>query len=141
MRGLFFVMRPESETAIDPSQEEAVAGSYDSGTALPWTKLVIQGFAIGEGDSSGVGVDFICIDNRVRDVGPVVIGSPSGLGLEIQTSVSEVEIVIAEDSFSGRFSLFGRVALGKSDKKPFARHSAIGNLDEASFFRLQKGLR
>ena len=76
----------------------------------------------------------------MRDVGPVVIGSPSGLGLEIQTSVSEVEIVIAEDSFSGRFSLFGRVALGKSDKKPFARHSAIGNLDEASFFRLQKGL-
>ena len=48
--------------------------------------------------------------------------------------------MIAEDSFSGRLSLFGGVALGKSDQKPFAGHGAIGNLDEAFFIRLQKGL-
>lgn len=83
MRRFLLVMGPEGETAIDSSQEEAVAGSYDSGTALPWTKFVIQRFAIGEGDSSGVGVDFVFINNWMRDVGPVVIGSPIGLGLEV----------------------------------------------------------
>ena len=62
------IVGPEGETAVDASQEEAVAGADDGGAAFTWTEIVVEGLAIGEGDAGGIGVDLVFVNNRMRDV-------------------------------------------------------------------------
>lgn len=136
---LFSVLGPEGEADIETAIKEAVAGADGGGAFCFWAVFVVEGFAIGEGDAGGVGVDTVFVNDGVGDVGAVVIGAPRGLRLEEEGSVVEVEVVVAEDALSVVFSFRVGVAFREGGEEALAGHGAVGDLDEAFFFGAEEG--
>lgn len=61
--GGFLVVRPKGEAAVDAAEEEPVAGADDGGATFARAEFVVEGFAVGEGDAAGVGVDFVFVND------------------------------------------------------------------------------
>ena len=132
--GLFFRgFGPKGEAHVNSSIKQSIGCSNGGGAFSFRPVFVIERLSVGKRDPGWVCIDPVLVNDRVGNVGSVVVGAPRGLGLESEIAIGKVEVVVAEDSFSIVLTgLFG-VAFREGDEETFGSHGSIRNLDEAFF--------
>lgn len=124
---------PKGEAHVNPPIKQSI-GCPHGGRAFSFRPVfVIERLSVGKGDPGGVRIDPVLVNDRVGNVGAVVVGAPRGLGLESEIAIGKVEVVVTEDPFSIVLTGLLGVTFREGDEETFGSHGSIRNLDEAFF--------